>query len=230
MTQDIRVLAFTASCHRPLMLRHCLLQIQNQTFPVDHAVYVNSSESELKAYTTLNYRKLIDDIVSCAKNRIFVGYGPSDLQAVNFKAALKLAPLTEYDLFLKVDDDDIYLHDYVKEVVEDFRKRRWDLSGTSATGQLNGYRWKPDAVMKDLGQASIDRELGIPTFMPSSAAYSRAAIEDIMQSAEGPGADDQVFNRHLGMKGNYKLMFREGKNFVYNIHGKNKSTFMYLET
>jgi hypothetical protein len=32
------VLAFTCSRHRPLMLRHCIMQMQRQTYRVDHAI------------------------------------------------------------------------------------------------------------------------------------------------------------------------------------------------
>ena len=35
--------------------------------------------------------------------------------------------IEDFDLFLKIDDDDIYLKDYVKFIVQDYQKYLWDV-------------------------------------------------------------------------------------------------------
>ena len=63
MSPQPKVLVFTASAKRPIYLRHCLLQMQQQTYPLDHAVYLNSPEYKSPDTDPHNYMSLVDDIV-----------------------------------------------------------------------------------------------------------------------------------------------------------------------
>ncbi len=57
----VRALAFTCSRHRPLMLCHCIMQLQRQSYPIDHAIYVNSPEDEDPDCTSVRYEVLLND-------------------------------------------------------------------------------------------------------------------------------------------------------------------------
>lgn len=226
---NVRVLAFTCSRHRPLMLRHCIMQMQRQSYPVDHVIYVNSSEEPGENYTTLHYQMLLRDVCHNSTAVTRIAYGPSGTYHQNYCNALKLARIDDYDLFLKVDDDDIYLKDYVLGVVRDFAKHRWDYSGAASRGHLNGCRWRPNTILTGLGLADDDTNIGIPDFMPPTIALSRRAISALRTLEDCGIFEDIQWRRHLSQVPGFVMAFRKDRNFIYNIHGDNASTGAHLE-
>ena len=156
------------------------MQMQRQIYPADHVIYVNSPEKAAEDFTTLNYQVLLDDWVANSSSLLNIGYGPTLTPQGNYIAALSQITLDRYDLFLKIDDDDIYLQDYVMNVVRDYETRKWDYSGSRSDGHLNGHRWRPNVVIASLGLSDEDHQSGIPDVMPSSLALSRQGIETIL--------------------------------------------------
>ena len=234
MTQDtgqagspqVRVLAVSCSRHRPLMLRHCIMQMQRQTYPVDHVIYLNSDEDQATDHSSLDYSRLIEDACSPGAGRVFLDYGPTKSPHGNYLAALALVDIEDYDLFIKIDDDDIYLKGYAEDIVADFRANRWDYSGTHSHGLLNGRRWYPDTRMQDLGMGADDHALKIPGIMPPSSAFSRRAMKAIMAANDATSAangvwDDYMWRRVVGRTPGLVMAQRQDENFVYNIHGGN---------
>lgn len=221
----MRVLAFTASKHRPLMLRHCIMQIKNQSYSADHVIYVNSPLEQTTSETSLHYENLLEDLCHDGSGgKIRIGFGPSQTFQKDRASAIRMVDIQDYDLFLIVDDDDIYLKDYVRDVVQDFEVRKWDFSGTFSNGHLNGYRWKRNVNLETLGLSGEDHELGVPKFMPPTAAFSRKAIKALLELPEDEDFSDSRWRRHLAADPGISVKARTDKNFVYNIHGGNKST------
>ena len=103
-----RVLAFTCSRERPFFLRHCILQMQCQSSPVDHAIYLNGGEDTRELYRDLQ------------SPHLFLHFGPPATQHDNYVHALSILAHQGYDLFCKIDDDDIYETTYIEGVVNDF--------------------------------------------------------------------------------------------------------------
>ena len=225
----IRALAFTCSRHRPLMLRHCIRQLQRQSYPIDHAIYVNSPEEDLRPQTTLYYDALLDDLRNHAAGKILIEYGKSKSYHENYSHALKMIDIDDYDLFLKIDDDDIYFSSYVKDIVDDFVVNRWDHSGAYSCGLLNGHRWHPEKIQKDLGLGQADLDLNIPGSMSSSSAFSRKAIRIILEMQGSDNFEDIQWRRILAQTPNVVMAIRDDSNFVYNIHGGNVSTGTWLQ-
>jgi hypothetical protein len=148
----------------------------------------------------------------------------------NHLRALTLIDIGDYDLFLKIDDDDLYLRRYVEEIVSDFEARRWDYSGTATRGLLNGRRWREQHIQSDLGLAEIDLELGVIPFMPPTFALSRKAVAVIIAaSPEHRQIEDVYWRRLLARRRDLVGAVRTDRNFVYNIHGGNLSTGTWLE-
>jgi len=225
----IRALAFTCSRHRPLMLRHCIIQLQRQSYPIDHAIYVNSPADEYPDRTSIHYEALLNDVCNNTSGKVLIEYGKSKTPHENYIIALKMINIDDYDVFFKIDDDDIYLQSYVKDVIDDFAVNRWDYSGTCSHGLLNGYRWYPEKIQRDLGLGQVDLDLEIPGIMPPSAAFSRKAIRVIL---EAPGSDlrsDIHWRRLLARTPNLIMALRNDRNFIYNIHGGNMSTASWLQ-
>ena len=211
------------------MLRHCIMQLQRQSHPIDHVIYVNSPEGQSPDCTTFHYEALLDDVRNGAPRTVRIKYGESKTPHENNITVLRMIDIDDYDLFLKIDDDDIYFQSYVEDVVDDFAVNRWDYSGTCSQGLLNGHRWYPKKNQRDLGLAQEDIDLGIPRIMPPSAAFSRKAIRAIL---DAPGTDvieDIHWRRILARTPGLIMAVRNDRNFVYNIHGGNMSTGSWLQ-
>ncbi len=229
VSAGIRPLAFTCSRHRPLMLRHCIMQLQRQSHPVDHAIYVNSPEDDSSDHTSKHYEAVLNDLRNDGSGKVLIAFGKSRTMHENHIRALNLIDIEDYDVFLKIDDDDIYLHSYVKDVVDHFAAHRWDYSGSHSHGLLNGHRWLPQKIQRDLGLAQEDIDLRIPSIMPSSAAFSRKAIRAIFEAPGSDLIDDIYWRRVLARTPDLVMTVRNDRNFVYNIHGANLSTSSWLE-
>ena len=123
----VRILAFTCTKGRPFFIRCCALQIQQQTYPVDHVIYINHPDAQDRS-DPYNYISLLEDIAP-QHGTITIRYGRSGTQQFNHLQALALAAHDDYDLFLKIDDDDVYRRNYVRNVALDQQKNAWDVSG-----------------------------------------------------------------------------------------------------
>lgn len=88
--------------------------MQRKSYLVDRSVYI----------------KVRQTLVRCTKTcpPLVLDYGPTKTQHLNAVAAITDASYRHYDLFSKIDDDDVYRADYVAGVVADFEEHRWDYS------------------------------------------------------------------------------------------------------
>ncbi|MFT5171785.1 MAG: hypothetical protein ACI9BD_001563 [Candidatus Marinamargulisbacteria bacterium] len=222
---QLKVLAFTTSRQRPYMLRCCLLQMQSQTYPVDHAIFINTPEA-VSETDPANSISLLQDITPAPKSAIILGYGKSISPHHNHIAAMSLANIDDYDLFLKIDDDDIYKTGYVAEVVTDFIKNKWDFSGTFSNGLLHDNHWLPNQKHKSLGLQQEDIDLGVLEMMPPSYALSRNGIKKIQQAEIDPTDtvfEDILWRRLLTEDPQIKVQLRAKSSLIYQVHDKNFS-------
>src|SRR5262249_10514721 len=146
---------------------------------------------------TLYYELLLEDLASNSANLLKIRYGPTLTPLGNYLAALSQVTLDRYDLFLKIDDDDIYLNDYVLNVVKDYESGRWDYSGSRSNGHLNGHRWRHNVVLESLGLCDEQRQAGVPYIMPSTLALSRRAVEWIFNMDDNGSWEDVQWSVHL---------------------------------
>ena len=168
--------------------------MRQQSFPVDHAVYINSDES-LKQNRSTNYIPLLEDLC-VGPTQLLLDFGPSLHQHYNYMRAIELVDTANYDLFVKIDDDDIYGLNYVAGVVDDFIEHRWDMSGSACYSQLNGYYWIHHPARKSIDPRN-QRNIGMsPTF-----AFSRPAIDELRSlqvSFSNHDYEDNIWQQHLG--------------------------------
>jgi len=211
------------------MLRHCIMQMQRQSIPVDHAIYVNSPADEQDGETTLNYQGLLNDLIRGSRNKVAMGFGPTLSTHKNYIVALNLIDIDDYDLFLKIDDDDLYFRNYAKSVANDFVERNWDYSGSESDGLLKGHRWQEHQRQSSLGLVERDLALNVPEVMPPTTAFSRRAIRAVMELKDDGNLDDILWRRHLASIPDMRLAKRGASHFVYHIHGGNLSTSHWLD-
>ena len=190
---------------------------------------MNSPEEQTGSDTSLNYETLLEDVCRNTEGRTKIAFGPSGTYHQNYLNAIRLAQIDDYDLFLKVDDDDVYLRDYVLGVVKDFEQCRWDYSGGFSQGHLNGYRWKPDVMLRGLGLPEGEANMGIPNIMPPTSAFSRKALRELLVVKDNGNFEDIQWRRHLVQIPGIVMRTRDEQNFIYNIHGGNISTRSWHE-
>ena len=225
----IRALAFTCTMGRPLFIRCCVLQMQQQTYPVDHVIYVNHPEAQDRS-DLYNYISLLEDIAP-QHGTITIRYGRSGTQQFNHLQALALAAHNDYDLFLKIDDDDVYRRNYVRNIAIDHHKNRWDFSGTRAQGIIDGPKWGQRNCVRQLGMEPEDIRLGVIEMMPSSYAFSRKALNVIKEiPTDIDRNEDILWRRKLTSDEGIKVHFREHSGMAYHLHGKNVSTWDSYKT
>lgn len=218
----MNVLAFTASKNRPFLLRHCVMQMRLQTHPVMHGIYLNSDEGRIEDF---DYTDLLSDIPFNDRHKLKL-YGDKTLsQHQNHMKAITQVPDWEsYDLFVKIDDDDIYRTHYIESIVESYKTHAWDFSGTVAHGVLNGSNWDLKQTIEDLRDRTEPETPERPYMMPPTFAFSKKAIELLMQIQDIQGWEDPVWFDTLTETPGIVVHKREQSHFSLHIHGQNVST------
>jgi len=224
-----RVLAFTCSRDRPVLLRHAALQMQAQTYPVDHSIYINTSDFADGVQQNANYADLLKDIAVQSDGKLKLSFGPSSSHHSNYMSAVEAVNIDDYDLFIQVDDDDIYLAEYVQTIVDDFMENNWDYSGSRSLGILMGENYDNVTDVPSLGLTAKEEALGIPEIMPPTLALSRKAVRALRDIVDCEKYHDPQWRSHLAQVPGMKMAVRDNAQFIYNVHGGNASTYMWLQ-
>jgi hypothetical protein len=227
-SRPLRVLAFTCSRDRPVMLRHAVMQMQRQTYPVDHIVYLNAPLVAGQPQVNRNYETLVRDAAAEAPERLKLRIGPTGTHHQNYMAALSAIDLEDYDLFVQVDDDDLYLHAYVESIVRHYQASPWDYSGSASAGLLRGAVWEENTHLPSLGLGDEDRAAGVPPIIPPTLALSRRAVLALRDMPDTGDYHDRMWRRYLARHGDMVLAIRPERHFVYHLHGHNASTAPWL--
>lgn len=107
-------------------LRHCVIQMQLQNYDLDHAIFINFLDSESDHSSARDFFPIIEDLKLRNNNIIYLDYGITSNMHENYLRSISLSDVENYDLFLKIDDDDIYRSGYVRDVVDSFLSIGWD--------------------------------------------------------------------------------------------------------
>lgn len=219
----MKVLIATASYNRPFMLRQCLLGVKNQSYQnYTHTVNIVSDGGKDQNFLPL-YDDLLDDklIVTKSKNR-FIHF--------NIVEAIKNVPDWEsYDLFIKMDDDDVYKKNYVRNIVNMFeRNSDIDVVSTKITNQLNGITMIP-SITKYNHLGAIPK--GTDYKMPMTLGFNKKALDIVMSIPDNKViANDDLLWRFNWTDNNLKHAEVDNSNqIVWYIHGRNISTSSFLK-
>lgn len=215
-SKNIKVLCFTASMKRPIYLRQCILQLQQQSHNLDHVVYLNSNEFE-SVEDEHNYVDLLRDIKIKTGNQLLVAYGPSASHHRNHMAAIEQVNWKNYDLFFKIDDDDIYKQHYIRDAVADYIKRKWDFSGEISKGHLYYEKFKKNY---NLNEYVSDIDYSNKAFMPPTFCWNKKAMKIIADIDDIKGSEDYEWRKQLATNDDLLTLVRPAGNFIYNIHKK----------
>lgn len=212
----MRVLVFTSSYNRPFMLRQCILSVKNQSVKdIRHSVNITSDNA-------LNNLVLIDDLV--VEDVIITKNSHTHF---NNMAAIKAVDgYEDYDLFIKMDDDDIYKSEYVQNIVTFFENNPdVDIVSSEIKYQLNGTEIYL-ANAKDLG-GNTDVEYK----MPMTYAFNKKALDAIINLEEKDmfGFDDMIWRIIWKAHGLKHAVVSNAEEIIWHIHGNNVSTSSFLK-
>jgi len=212
----MRVLVFTSSYNRPYMLRQCVLSVKNQSVKdITHAINI-TSDNPLDALTLIN--DIPTDNVIMTKN--------NHTHFNNMAAIKAVEDYEDYDVFIKMDDDDIYKADYVKNIVTFFETHPdVDIVSSEIQFQLNGT----DVYLanaKDLG-GNADVEYR----MPMTYAFNKKALDAIINLEEKDmfGFDDMIWRIIWKAYDLKHAVVDNAEEIIWHIHGNNVSTASFLK-
>jgi hypothetical protein len=198
------------------MLRQCVLSVKNQSVKdITHAINI-TSENPLDALTLIN--DLVTDHVILTKN--------SHTHFNNMAAIKAVDDYEDYDVFIKMDDDDVYKADYVKNIVTFFETHPdVDIVSSEIQFQLNGTEVYL-ANAKNLG-GNTDVEYK----MPMTFAFNKKALDAIINLEEKDmfGGDDMVWRIIWRAHKLKHAVVNNAEEIIWHIHGKNDSTASFLK-
>jgi cellulose synthase/poly-beta-1,6-N-acetylglucosamine synthase-like glycosyltransferase len=206
----MKVLCFTTSYKRPFMLRQCIMNIKGQRYsPVIHSINIAYDNRE-KAH---DYVKAFDDII----DGIILSFNANADQHDNYLNAVKAADYSNYDIFVKIDDDDIYKRDYIGNIVETMLSEKCDVC-SSATNYLINKNELTQGIIHNLG----DLPSKIKFNMPSTYAFNKKALDLIIN--EKFDRFEDVWWRGAWESNDLKhSTVNNENNFIYHMHGNNIS-------
>lgn len=225
----MKVLVFTSAySKRAFMMRQSILSGMNQSYrDFVHSVNITlDDDAQTKDLSPL-YNDLLNPnlIVNYSENS---KYGFSHFN--NMKTIKFVPDYESYDLFVKMDDDDIYKKDYVKNIVDHFiANPDIDITSTRIKYQLNGYDLHfrdNDLLYDNLGGNPGETDYA----MPSTFAFTKKALDAIIDltTADVCGHDDLMW-RVTWHKHNLKhSLVDNSQDVIWNIHGANASVGYFL--
>jgi cellulose synthase/poly-beta-1,6-N-acetylglucosamine synthase-like glycosyltransferase len=201
------------------MLRSCVQDIKNQSYEnIFHSINITLDVREVNKMK--NYYVVYDDLQT-EKNMF--SYSQNKHQHFNHLTAITNVPDYEsYDIFVKIDDDDIYKKDYIKTIVEFFDQNNVDVVSSKMKYQLNGNLVK----VGDYGSLGGNPK-NCDFKIPATFAFNLKALKLIQNVNKIYGFEDNMW-RDIWCDNCNILEIDNSENIVWHIHGKNISTADFL--
>ncbi len=216
MNNDLKVLCFTTSYKRHKMLRGTIFDIQNQSYDkIFHSINIAYDKTD-----NTDYSPIYNDI---NPKKLKIIYNINKHQHENHINAIYSIDYNDYDLFVKIDDDDIYKREYIKKIVDFFNENSdIDVVSSKITYQLNGH------ILRIVNANNLG---GNPKFcdfkMPPTFAFNKKALKLILNCDKLYGFEDHMWRDKWCDE--CKISEIDNKdNIIWNIHGNNISTASFL--
>ena len=123
-----------------------------------------------------------------------------------------------YDIYIKIDDDDIYKKDYVQTIVQFFEAHECDVLSSHVNYQLNNYYFSKGNY-QSLGGAFPDNNY----LMPMTFAFSHKAYQILLNIEDDNNFEDLQWRTAWSKYGLKDHNVDNSKNIIWHIHGKNIS-------
>lgn len=218
--KPMKVLCFTTSYRRPKMLRGCMMDMLNQTYEnIVHGVNFVHHVNDHYEY----HHILIDDLM--AKDRISVVFNENAHQHTNYIRSIQaIDNYLDYDLFIKIDDDEIYKQNYVQNIVDFMSANDCDICSSKVNWQLNGFN-----VFKVNSGSLAKNPEGYDFNTPFSFAFNRKALQSILSIENINDWEDQMWKIVWAKDGLKHASIDNRNEVIWHIHGTNVSVSTFLK-
>lgn len=210
------------------MMRQSILSGMNQSYRnFVHSVNITVDEDA----DTKDLSALYDDLLN---PHLVINYSDNakyGFSHFNNMRTIRFVPnYEEYDIFVKMDDDDIYKRNYVENIVNHFKSHpEIDITSTRIKHQLNGYdiHSRDDNILYDNLGANPE---GTDYAMPCTFAFTKKALDVIINLTEVDvcGHDDLMWRVAWDKHGLKHSLVDNSQDVVWHIHGNNASVGHFL--
>jgi len=225
----MKILCFTTSFNRPYHLYHTINSILNQSYKdIMYSVSLNiKDKSQIPEYQDL-YSDLNDP-------RLKININVNRDQHTNYLTAMKGFGHTDFDLFIKIDDDDIYHKNYIKNSIEHFTNpaEKIDILSYYCKHHINNNFIR--GRMDNIGKWGPDGDSKIQFGMPPTYIFNKAAYNVIEKITPEQVRQIHMYEdnawRQYWRKNNLisKVILPDHNMLTYIIHGNNTSSNKWLE-
>lgn len=210
----MKVLCFTTSYKRHKMLRGTIADIKNQSYTdITHSINIAVDRGD-----DTNYSLLYDDL-----QNVSIVYNENSHQHYNYLNSIKSVDYNQFDLFVKIDDDDIYKKEYVKTIVDFFKANpSTDVVSSKIFYQLNG------SILRQVNANNLGGNPELCDFkMPPTFAFNKKALNYVLELELLYGFEDHMW-RDIWCKYCSVVEINNQNNIIWHIHGQNISTGNFL--
>jgi hypothetical protein len=197
---------------------NCINSILNQSFSsFDYYINVSIESDEEE----ILYKEFLQDFLH--DPRLHVEFSYNDTQHENYLKPLMSATKTKrYDLFIKIDDDDIYHKQYIKNIIELYNKNTCDILSLTSKFFIKNHkiiRQKLDHIAGIWHEdASSDIKFGLPpTYIFNRTAFDIIQDIDIVQARKIHFFEDAIW-RHYWRENNLKSVVVEDNDRLFSCH------------
>lgn len=222
-----RVLCFTTSYKRPYYLYNTINNVLNQKYTnIVYSIGIcvdNAQEKE-------QYKYLLNDFIKDKRLKIF--FHTNSDQHENYLYPIKSIEHANYNLFIKIDDDDIYKQSYISDVVAAYETYNCDIVSSTTHCQINNDEIEK-GEFKSIGEWQPDLKSDIKFGMPCTYAFNNKALSILLNISKKEWQSIHPFEdpcwRTKWREGNLKsYVINKSDSIIYNIHGKNTaSSYLY---
>jgi len=220
-----RPLCFTTSYNRPVHLYNCINNILNNQSYKDIKYVVGvciDNPIEQEQYDVLLKDFLLDD-------RLSIFYHKNMDQHANYLYPIKKIDYHKYNLFIKIDDDDIYKSEYIHNTIEYFSNNKTDIISSQIQYQINNNKLEKGLFDRVGGEWGPDIASNIKFGMPCTYAFNNKALDIILKlkiedNHKIHPFEDPVWRTRWREKKLSSYIIKESKDVIYNIHNSNVSS------
>lgn len=221
----MKILCFTTSYNRPYYIYNTINNILNQSYlDIHYSINLNTDNNKKE------YEILLKDFEN--DSRLKINYNNNKDQHTNYLRAINGFGNTDYDLFFKIDDDDIYHKNYIAQSIEYFQQYNCDILSYIPQHHINNGKLK--GRIESIGVWDKDTKSQIKFGMPPTYIFNKKACDIILkltpqQSKSIHYFEDGAWRESWRKHGLNSVIIDNDINFIYNIHNQNVSSKFLLD-
>lgn len=171
-----RPLCFTTSYKRPALLYHCINNILNQSYAeFRYVVGICFDQPEEQEQYNILLKEFLKD------KRLSIFYHKNMDQHDNYLYPIKKVDYHKYNLFIKIDDDDIYKPQYIADIIENFTNNKTDIISSEIKYQIHNNKLESGLFDHVGGVWGPDSVSDIKFGMPCTYAFNNKALDIILK-------------------------------------------------